>query len=112
MVLGGAIGLYVWNHNRHADWRGENTELVALKDELVARGLIPADDLALSARARANDARLASIQRVDAIPVITAGLGITAIGVGIWALIDGRDGNGWNVAISSSEVELRSQLTW
>ncbi|HEU4580069.1 MAG TPA: hypothetical protein VFS67_17545 [Polyangiaceae bacterium] len=109
-AVGGAVGFYVWNDARYDSWRREDAVLQGLKVELASRGVVPADDPELARRAADNDARLASVERFDPLPLIAGSIGIAAMAVGFWALIDIRDNGAWRVLAGPSGVGVRASF--
>ncbi len=107
-VVGGAIGLYMWNDERHDQWQTEDDRLSAETGPGVSRENEPG----VNQRIGENNERLDSIQDFDAVPIIAAGVGFVAIGAGLWTLIESREAAQVQLASSASEFELRVRGTW
>lgn len=82
-LLGVAAGLYVWNDARHDQWRQESQTLNAIPE----RDQALASDLELWQQAKANNELLESIQRVDVVTLVAAGVGAVALGAGAWNVL-------------------------
>lgn len=80
LLLGVASGLYVWNDSRHDDWKQERHELDALPN----RDQALASNLELWQQAKANNELLESIERVDILTLVAAGVGALTLGAGAW----------------------------
>ncbi len=106
VLLGVASGLYIWNDGRHAAWSRERADLDALPDREQALGR----DLVLWQRAKGNNDLLASIERVDVVTLLTAGIGALALGAGAWELLAPRASSESALVASGSTLSWRT--TW
>lgn len=75
-VLGTALGLYLWNDHRYAEWNGER--LALYEDFNLPPAEMP-DPSELVARARGNDDLIASIREVDTASWALLGVGLGAV---------------------------------
>lgn len=106
-VLGGAVGLYLWNHERHNQWREEHEALLAARSSV-----IPENEAVINEWVRANNSRLASIKSFDAVPIITGGVGIAALGAGLWMLLKTPAPEHVRVSSGPSELDVRVRWVW
>lgn len=106
-VLGGAVGLYMWNHERYDRWREEHQVLLAARSSV-----FPENEDVINGRVRANNSRLASIKSFDAVPLITGGVGIAALGAGLWMLIKTPGSEHVQVSSGPSELDVRVRWVW
>jgi hypothetical protein len=111
-LLGGGVALYVWNEGRYDDWHKENNTLSKLKQSDLDNGTAPADDALVRDRAQRNDARLASVKHFDPVPIVFGAIGLAAMGLGVWALLDSPEDDGWQIYGSLSQPELGARLRW
>jgi hypothetical protein len=109
VALAGAAVAHIWNHDRYLDWKHRHEELTSLRE---TAPLVVEDEAALRARISDTNARLRSVQRFDPVPVILAGLGVLASGVGVWTLIKTNDDAHWRLASQTSELMLETSWTW
>jgi hypothetical protein len=107
-LLGSAVGLYTWNHERYNRWQGERAELLTTTQQ----GVPVESERAVNQRVRESNARLASIKSFDPIPIITASVGVAAMGVGLWTLIDTRGSDQVELSSTPSELVLRVRGAW
>lgn len=106
-VLGGAIGLYMWNHERYNQWQDKHTALLAAQPSVV-----PEDEAVINGQVRANNSRLASIKAFDAVPLITGGVGIAALGAGLWVLLGTPAAEHVQVSSGPSDLDVRVRWAW
>jgi tetratricopeptide (TPR) repeat protein len=102
-LLGSAAALYLWNDARHDDWKVARAELDRVSDLPVALSR----DGELWDRAQRSNEQLTSIQRVDVVTAVAAGVGAAAIGLGIWTWIGARE-----PASVALHLGARTELTW
>ena len=107
-AVGSAVGLYIWNHGRYNRWQAERAELATSTEQ----GVSAESELMVNQQVRENNARLASIKSFDPIPIITASVGMVAMGAGLWTLIETRGGDQVQLSSNASELELRVRGTW
>lgn len=112
VLVGGAVGAYVWNHERHRDWQRQTSDLQAFKDNLINRGVPPTTEPVLRQRAAESDALLRSIQRFDVVPFAIGAVGAAAMGLGVWAVVQSRDRPTWSASFGPSDLELRTTVVW
>lgn len=105
-LLGTALGLYLWNDDRYRDWQQRDAALKALPDFELSL----ARDPALWARARRNNQLLTSVHRRDAVSGVAAGLGVLALGAGIWQLLVPSDTQ--PVLLAGPGPELSWSMRW
>jgi tetratricopeptide (TPR) repeat protein len=84
-LLGSATVLYIWNDGRYDAWKTERLQLEGVPN----RELLVQQNAAVWDATHASNERLVSIQRVDLLTAITAGVGAAALGLGIWQLLAG-----------------------
>lgn len=105
-LLGSAAVLSVWNAGRYGTWKTDRTELEGISN----REALVQQDAATWDRTHASNERLASIQRVDVLSGITAGVGAAALGLGIWQLIAAGDAGA--APQQASAAPLAWRWTW
>jgi hypothetical protein len=99
--------LYLWNDTRYDAWK---TDRVALEGDS-NRELLVQQSAAAWDMTHASNERLASIQRVDVLSAITAGVGVAALGLGIWQLLTADDASA-DVQHQASLAPLAWRVTW
>jgi tetratricopeptide (TPR) repeat protein len=109
LALAGAAVAHVWNHDRYLDWRRRHEELAVLRE---MGAPIVEDEASLRARIDDANARLRSVQRFDPVPIVLAGLGVIASGVGVWTLTRTNDDSHFRIASQPSELMLETSWTW
>ncbi len=106
-LLGTAAVLSVWNAGRYGTWKTDRIELEGISN----RELLVQQDAAAWDRTHASNERLASIQRVDVLSAITAGVGAAALGLGVWQLLTGENASA-DTHQQSSAAPLAWRWTW
>jgi len=106
-LLGSAAVLSLWNAGRYSTWKTDRSALEGVSN----RDLLVQQDAATWDRTHASNERLASIQRVDVLSAITAGVGAAALGLGIWQLLTGADA-GPDAHQQASAAPLAWRWTW
>lgn len=107
-LLGSAAVLSLWNAGRYSNWKTGRTALEGVSN----RDLLVQQDAAAWDRTHASNERLASIQRVDVLSAITAGVGAAALGLGIWQLLAGEDAGAGADQQASAGAPLAWRWTW
>jgi tetratricopeptide (TPR) repeat protein len=106
LLIGVASGLFIYNDGRHADWKRARADLDAVPDREQALERDPG----LWRQAKANNDLLASIERVDVVTVLTAGIGALALGAGAWEILSRRTPTDSAIVASGSTLSWRT--TW
>jgi tetratricopeptide (TPR) repeat protein len=106
-LLGSATTLYFWNDGRYAAWRTDRVQLAGVPN----RELLVQQSAALWDTTHASNERLASIQRVDVLSAVVAGVGAAALGLGIWQLLAAEEGS-TDLRSQASASPFRWRMNW
>jgi hypothetical protein len=107
-ILGAGLGLYVWNDGRYDGWKDERATLI---EQRTGTGSSGNEAARLGARARENDALLASVQAFDIVPIVLVGVGLGVMGSGIWTLTSPMKTQ-FHVSGDTSRLNVTTRWVW